>query len=56
MERSYLILASVVRGGAYKLEADFPLALKSLARPTCKSVRATKGFHWYFMAYDLLYR
>jgi hypothetical protein len=39
MERSYLLLASVVRGGAYKLEADFVPGVRTIARPTNKAVR-----------------
>lgn len=38
MERSFLLLASVVRGGAYKFEADFVPGVRLLARPTTKAV------------------
>ena len=39
MERAAIILSSVVRGGAYKLEADFVPGVKSLARALSKAVR-----------------
>ncbi|KAF8332746.1 uncharacterized protein EI90DRAFT_3122481 [Cantharellus anzutake] len=38
MERCFLTLASIVRGGAYKLEADFLPGMRSLSRPTCKAI------------------
>lgn len=38
MERAYLVLASVVRGGAYKLEADFIPGVKSIYRQTTAAV------------------
>lgn len=38
MERAFLVLASVVRGGAYKLEADFIPGIKLIARATSNAV------------------
>jgi hypothetical protein len=39
LERAFFVLASVVRGGAYKLEADFVPGLKIIARATSNAVR-----------------
>lgn len=39
MERAYLVLASVVRGGAYKLEADFVPGVRTISRQTTAAVR-----------------
>lgn len=38
MERAFLVLASVVRGGAYKLDADFMPGVRTIARATTNAV------------------
>ena len=40
MERAFLVLASVVRGGAYKLDADFVPGVRTIARPATNAVRS----------------
>jgi hypothetical protein len=39
MERAFLVLASVIRGGAYKLDADFVPGVRTIARPATNAVR-----------------
>ena len=41
MERAFLVLASVVRGGAYKLETDFVPGVKILARAASSAVSSS---------------
>lgn len=38
MERAFLVLASVVRGGAYKLDVDFFPGVRTIARATTNAV------------------
>jgi hypothetical protein len=43
MERAFLILASVVRGGAYKLDADFVPGVRTIARSSTNAVSLLCG-------------
>src|ERR1700733_40489 len=43
MERAFLVLASVVRGGAYKLDADFVPGIRTIARSTTNAVSLLYG-------------
>ncbi|KAF8322200.1 hypothetical protein DL93DRAFT_2205473 [Clavulina sp. PMI_390] len=43
MERAFLVLASVVRGGAYKLEDDFIPGVKTLGRATTSAMLSDRS-------------